>query len=544
MRPLRAALAAVLLGLLAVGTLAAPAAAHATLVSVDPADGARLDTSPAVVRLTFSENVSADLGGVLVLDSEGDQVQEGAARVDGRTVEVDLQPGLDDGTYVISYRVVSADGHPVRGASVFGVGAGAIDEGALGNVTDSEDDRGWEVAGAVGRGLAYAGVLLAAGGVAFLVLVHRGGAERTRLRQVVWAAALVGAVGSMVALPVQAALGTGQGLGSLFDDGVLAEVAQDGVGLGVVLALLGLLVAVTLVERNGTIAVAGAVVAAASFATNGHTRAGSSVALATISDITHLLAAAAWGGGLVLLALYLRARRRTEGGDQTGTVALVGRFSTLATVMVILVGISGTALAWIEVGSLDALTSTGYGRLLLVKVAVVAVIAGLGVYNHFRLVPALSRGKVTASLAQLRSTLLIEAVGLAAVIALTSVLVVVTPGRASSEGGVVEEIVELGDIGSVQLTISPATAGTNQIHLYTFDADGRPAEIAESITLDLTLPSADLGPISREAVRAGPAHFQLDGDDLAVGGTWTIEVQARVDRFTEATGTVDVPVAG
>ena len=124
MRPARAALAAVALGLLAVGAWASPAAAHASLVSVDPADGARLDESPDVVRLTFSEHVSADLGGVQVLDSDGDQVQEGAARVDGATVEVDLAPDLPDGTYVISYRVVSADGHPVRGASVFGVGPG------------------------------------------------------------------------------------------------------------------------------------------------------------------------------------------------------------------------------------------------------------------------------------------------------------------------------------------------------------------------------------------------------------------------------------
>jgi copper transport protein len=542
-RALRAALAAVLLGFLAVGALASPAAAHASLVSVDPADGARLDTAPAVVRLTFTEQVSADLGGVLVLDAAGEQVQEGAARVDGDTVEVDLQPDLADGTYVISYRVVSADGHPVRGASVFGVGPEAIDADALGSVTADDDDRVWEVAGAVGRGLAYAGVLLAAGGVAFLVLVHRGGAERPRLHRVVWAAGLVGAGASLVALPVQAALGTGQGPGSLFDDGVLAEVASDGVGAGLVLALLGLVVAVSMVERNGAVAVAGAVVAAASFATNGHTRGGSSVAVATISDITHLLAAAAWGGGLVLLGLCLRARRRAA-DEQADTVALVGRFSSLATITVVLVGISGAVLGWIEVGSLDALTGTGYGRLLLVKVAFVAVIAGLGAYNHLRLVPALRRGKATASLAQLRSTLAVEAVALAVVVALTSVLVVVTPGRATAESGVVEEIVDLGDVGSVQLTIAPAAAGTNQIHLYTFDPDGRPAEIAESITLDLSLPSADLGPITREAVRAGPAHFQLDSDDLAVGGTWTIELQARVDRFTEATGSVDVPVAG
>jgi copper transport protein len=109
---------------------------------------------------------------------------------------------------------------------------------------------------------------------------------------------------------------------------------------------------------------------------------------------------------------------------------------------------------------------------------------------------------------------------------------------------VVEEIADLGEFGTVQVTVAPATTGPNQVHLYTFDADGRPADIAESITVDLTLPAADLGPIAREATRAGPAHFQVDGTDFAVAGTWTMEVHARIDRFTEASDSVEVPVAG
>jgi len=531
------------LGLLLVVAAASPAAAHASLASVDPPDGARLDESPAVVRLIFTEPVSADLGGIRVLDGDGDQVQVGAARVDGAAVEVDLQPDLPDGTYVVSFRVISADGHPVRGGSVFGVGDGAVDTGALGRVEGEGSDRTWEVVGAVGRGFAYAGVLLAAGGVAFLVLVHRDGEERVTLLRLVWAAALLGATASMIALPVQAALGTGQGPGSIFDDGVLQDVAADGVGLALVLAIVGVTLAVALVERQRWLALAGAAVAAGSFAATGHTRAGSGATLATGADLTHLLVTATWGAGLVLLALTLVLRRR-RGIPDGDTVALVGRFSSLATVTLLAVGVTGTFLGWSEVRTLDALTGSGYGRLLLVKVAAVAVVALLGAYNHFRLVPALTRGKTTAALAQLATTLRLEALALVAVIGLTAVLVVVTPGRAESARGVVEEVVTLGDAGSVQVTISPARAGTNQIHLYLFDPDGRPAEIAESITLELSLPAAQLGPITREATRAGPAHLQLDGDDLAVAGTWTIEVTARLDRFTEATGTIEVPVAG
>jgi copper transport protein len=375
----------------------------------------------------------------------------------------------------------------------------------------------------------------------FLVAVHRGGAERRALIRVVRIAAIVGGLASLVALPVQAALGTGQGPGALFDPGVLGEVAKDGVGLGVALAITGLLIATVALSRSAVLAVAGAALAAGSFATNGHTRTGSNVALATIADLSHLWVVAVWAGGLVLLGLVLRARRGEA--DRADTIDLVGRFSDLATAALVLVGVTGLTLAWDQVRTFDALTSTGYGRLLLAKVALVGWIAVLGAYNHFRLVPALRRGKAAAALTQLWTTLRLEVVTLVLVVAVTSVLVVVTPARTAAEGGVVERIVELGEVGSVQVTVAPAQAGFNQIHLYLFDPDGRPADLADEVSLVMSLPSADLGPIARDAFRAGPAHFQLDTEDLAVAGTWTMDVRARVDRFTEATGSTKIRIA-
>jgi copper transport protein len=539
---------AVAFGLLVL--LAGPAAAHASLVSVDPPDGARLDESPSTVTLTFSERVSADLGGVRVLDHDGRQVQQGAARVDGAVVSVDLQADLPDGTYVVSYRVVSADGHPVRGGSVFGVGSDAVDTGALGRVADAGSDRAWEVVGGIGRGFAYAGALVAAGGALFLSVVLRAEAgaaetsERRRLVRVVRLAAAVGAVASLVALPVQAALGTGQGPGSLFDEGVLTDVAADGVGHSLLLVLAGLALVTYGVTRSRPACLVGALVAAGSFAATGHTRVGSTALLSTLADVAHLVAAAIWGGGLLLLWWTLRARRRDRERDALEDGRLVIRFSDLATGAIAVVGVAGLALGWSEVRALSALTDTRYGLFLVAKVAVVTAIGAMGAYNHFRLVPALRQGKAKAALARLDHTLRIEVLGLVAVLALTSVLVVLTPAKASLEGGVVEEIVSLGELGSVQVVVSPAKAGYNQIHLYTYDPSERPADLTESLTIELALPAADLGPFDRVAERAGPAHYQLNGNDLAVGGRWELTIRARVDRFDEVTGTAEIEVAG
>src|SRR3546814_16274863 len=103
---------------------------------------------------------------------------------------------------------------------------------------------------------------------------------------------------------------------------------------------------------------------------------------------------------------------------------------------------------------------------------------------------------------------------------------------------------ESGDSGSIQVIVAPAATGANRVHLYTFDADGRPAEIVESLTLDLSLPSAGIGPIPREAQRAGPAHLQLDTSDFAVAGDWHIEITARLDRFSHDDAPVEIPISG
>lgn len=520
---------------------AGPAAAHAHLLSVDPPDGTVLAESPAEVTLTFSEPVSADLGGVQVLDADGDRVEQGTAQVEGSVVTIGVQPDLPDGTYVVSFRVISADGHPVRGGSVFGVGEVELDAGALGRVSDSSGDQVWEVVGGVFRGLAYAGVLVAAGGAAFLVHAHRGGPERLRLVALVQQAATVGWVAALVALPVQAALGTGQGPGSLLDDGVLGNVMADGLGHSLLLLTVGLLLVMAGIDRSTPATLLGAAVAAGSFAAWGHNRAGDNATLATLADIVHLVAAAVWVGGLVLLWRTLRCR---AGEDVVETGRIVARFSQLATAGILLVGAAGVALSWKEVGSLDALTGTSYGLFLVAKVALVAGLAALGTYNHFRLVPALEQGKATAALRRLRSTLRLELVIVVAVVALTSVLVVLTPAKASQGGGIVEQIVELGDdVGTVQVVVDPARVGFNQLHLYTYDAAGRPADIGEEVVLELSLPSSGLGPIERSPVVAGPAHLQLDGRDFAVAGDWQILIRVRVDRFTEAAGTTSVTIA-
>ena len=533
---LAAALAAAFL-LLSAG----PASAHAALESSDPGDGAQLDTAPESVTLEFTETVSADLGGVRVYASDGDRVDVGDTRTDGAVVEIDLEPDLADGAYAVTYRIVSADGHPVQGGLVFSVGDAEADHSLLGQFFDEGDDRVWEVAAAIFRFLAYAGVLLAAGGAVFLAFVHDGGPERDRLRRLVRVGAVVGTVGILAALPLQATLATGQGLGAITESGVFGEVLQDGVGLATLLGLVGLVVLVVGDRHRVPVAI-GAALAAGSFALSGHTRSSDNELLAVGAAIVHTLAAAAWFGGLVLLAFTLAGRR--DEPDHASSAGMVGRFSLLATISVIAVGLAGLVLSWSEVRALSALTSTTYGWTLLAKVGVVLVVGLIGAHNRFRVVPAIQRSpSAPRAWSLLRRSVRLEALALVVAIALTAVLVNVTPARnAAGIGGIFSETVPLGDIGSVNVVIDPNQAGRNAVHLYFYDEDGRAADVAEDVSVSFSLPSGDIGPIVREPFRAGPTHFQIDGDELVTGGRWVIEVTATVSRFEEANAEVEVLV--
>ncbi|MEY2465025.1 MAG: copper transport protein [Acidimicrobiaceae bacterium] len=545
---MRRALVAVALVAGAVFALASPASAHAVLETTSPADRAHLDAVPPIVTLQFSENVSAELGAVKVFDGAGKRVDNGNLEARNNAVSLGLQSGLGDGAYIVTWRVISADSHPVRGAFTFTVGAGAeATDSAVANVLDSGGDRVYEIAGAVARLLAYGGILLASGGGLFLVLAHDGGEERARLVRVVTLAAITGTVGVLLEIPAQAALVTGLGLEAVTNADVVRDVLGRGVGWSSLLSIAGVLAVVIGVRRppsgrTRSLVLGGAAIATAAFALAGHTRTTSPGWLAMTTDITHVWAAAAWFGGIVLLVLALRARRAAD-ADKDNAIAtgrVVARFSRIATVAVIVVSVAGLTLAWTEVRVVKALTSTTYGWLIVAKVLAVAVIAAFGAYNHFRLVPALEQAPKKAGMA-LRRTVKLEALVMVGVLAITAVLVNTTPARdAAGLSGIFSATVAMGD-GSANLVVDPDRAGQNSVHLYLLDAAGRNRDV-QSLTLEFSLPANDLGPIARDAYLAGQGHYQVDGGDLSIPGTWTITVKARVDKFTAESADVQVTV--
>ncbi|MGX1670005.1 copper resistance CopC/CopD family protein [Streptomyces sp. NPDC055400] len=368
---------------------AAPVSAHAALTGSDPKQGAVVEQAPTRVSLTFSEEVAMSSGSVRVLDPAGKRVDTGRTTdLGGTTYGVPLHSGLPDGTFTVAYQVVSADSHPVSGAFTFSIGAPSKTTAALPDQTAG----GGVVGGLYGvaRYLSYGGFILTVGGAAFVLACWPRGAGVRPVQRVV-VGGWVTLTGATLAMLLMRGSYTGSGaVGDIFDLTLLGQVLQTKSGAALVSRLLLLAAAALFIavlfgayekrtdpkEKKDLafgLAIGGAVVAAglaATWAMAEHASTGIQAGLAMPVDVLHLLAVAAWLGGLatLLVALY-----RAPSIEATA----VRRFSRVAFCAVSTLAATGLYQSWRQVGSWSALTGTRYGQLLLLKIGLVAVLVGV-----------------------------------------------------------------------------------------------------------------------------------------------------------------------
>ncbi|MEU9760001.1 copper resistance protein CopC [Streptomyces sp. NPDC047985] len=388
---LLAALVSMVFGLLLGG--AGPASAHAALTRSDPQDGAVVDTAPQDIKLSFSESVALGDDSIKVLDPSGKRADTGAAPQDlmcGSTMEysVPLRSGLPNGTYTVAWQAVSADSHPISGAFTFSVGAPSKTAVAL----PANETSGGLVGTLydIARYAAYAGFILLVGGAAFVLVCWPRGAGARPLQRLVVRGWMTLTVATLAMLMLRGPY-TGSGkLADVFDLDELKAVLDTKPGAALVSRLLLLGVSALFIavlfgayartqtgrederERKDLtfgLAAGGVVIAAGiagTWSLAEHASAGLQPGIAMPVDLLHLLAVAAWLGGLaaLLVALY-----RTPDVDAVA----VGRFSRVAFGSVLVLTATGLYQSWRQVGSWSALTGTDYGQLLLVKVALVAV---------------------------------------------------------------------------------------------------------------------------------------------------------------------------
>ena len=573
------------------GALAAPAGAHAVLEQTTPERGTTLDAAPGEVVLRFSEAVEVQFGAVRVYDSAGEEVQQGAATHpdgDDRSVRVALRDGLPDDGYTATYRVVSADSHPISGGFSFTVGKGGAAAVTVGELLDGQGAGPvTSVAFAAVRALQFAAIALAVGGFVVLLGVWlpalaalvrpepewsaASDAFAARWRALMLLAAALGLAASLLALPMQAATAEGSTFWAAIGDSRAVLDTRFGTvwGLGALAWLLvgGLALprhATAPAVRPATVGATGVAVSRAGIwtaalglpllwlvclpALGGHASVQEPVAVLLPANVLHVIAASAWIGGIAMLVTALpAATRRLDPAERTRLLSgAVGRFSTVALVAVAALLVGGVLQSVLQLDAVDDLIDTAYGRAIIVKSVLVLILLGLGWLNRQRTLPALGRA-AEASAAPGRPGLVLRralrtelALGIAA-LAATGALAGYSPSGAAATGPYSAS----SDLGPAraELTVEPALAGPNEVHVYFFDrADGRQWNETKALTVTAALPERDIDPIELEPRKAGPGHYVIGGAPLAPAGDWQLQFIARISEFDEYRTTFDVPI--
>ncbi|MCT9090439.1 copper resistance protein CopC [Streptomyces sp. ASQP_92] len=605
-----------LLGALFAG--AAPASAHAALTGSDPKEGAVVATAPAQVALTFSEGVALDANSIRVLDPTGKRsdTAELVNLCSGDVVKygVRLRTGIPNGTYTVAWQAISVDSHPVSGAFTFSIGAPSATTAVL-----PTQEAGGGLVGAlygIARYAAYGGFVLLVGGAAFVLACWRRGAGVGPVQRVVVGGWLTMTAATLAMLLLRTPY-TGSGnLSDAFDLNGLRAVLETKPGAALISRLLLLGAAALFVsvlfgayakrddeaekqDLTFGLAIGGTVVAAglaATWALAEHASTGLQPGIAMPVDVLHLLAVAAWLGGLVTLLVVLY---RVPGIER----AAVLRFSRVAFVSVAVLAATGVYQSWRQVGTWSALIDTTYGQLLLVKVALVAVLVATASFSRRwtarlseRSAPTaeadviveqrpsepepvtvpddgkdaqraaqLARQRAAMSTARekrirdadpertgLRRTVLAEA-GIAVVLlAVTTVLTQTEPGRtqqavdrarAGSQVAVADRPVDIRlpfdtggktGKGTVKITLDPGRTGSNDLHVYLEDPAGAPKDAPE-VKVAFTLAAKSVGPLPVVPDRVTAGHWSASGVQIPMAGDWQISVTVRTSEIDETT---------
>jgi copper transport protein len=538
-----------LLAVVTVTAFAAPEAlAHAVLLEQSVGDGARLAAAPTEIRLRFNETVTPVL--VRVLDAKGNPVTASAAvsEVD-TTVIIAMPHAISTGNYVVTYRVISADSHPVGGSFVFAVGDVAPQAGLAARGAPPTSEAAWTAIAAAVQAVFYGALLLAAGGAFFEIAVAREPAIPRAEQGLIVGAALVAAAAIMAAIGVEGALSADVPLSAIVD----ADIWRIGLGTSVATNAFVTIPGLALViagatgwaGRFGPWALAGGgILAIAGLTVTGHAAGAPPAWLAAPVLGLHALCAAYWVGALIPL------HRRAWSENSSALTTDVRRFSLIALIAVTVLLICGLLLAVLQVKEPSALIATAYGQRLLVKICLVTALLGCAAYNKLRLTPRLARGEHRAALS-LRRMIEIELALFAAIVVATALLGQSTPPRALQEQAAEHEHMEMPASGFTVATfagdriavvaVTPARAGANGLVLTLLDPDGALMKPVQ-VTVFLSNPALGIEASEHRAVVDSQGDYDLSDADFPIAGTWTVEIEALVTDFEAANFATEVPI--
>ncbi len=573
--------------LLTLALSSSPAAlAHAVLEGTHPADGAAVPQAPAIITLNFSEAVSPIFARVLDRHGKAVTAPSDASSVD-KQLRIRIAKPLPDGSYMVTYRVVSADTHPVGGAFPFVVGAASDSAAGSGasNLTDSNakahNDATWTSLIIFNRALHLSAMMLVAGAALHLLLIEGGAApSRRALSTLLAPIAAIGVISAVIALGLQGALMAETPLDGLFTDGAAALWRLGALttrGASTLLAVIGLLLITAGFSKRGSkaasaILTAGVLACMASLVVAGHAATLAPRWAVLPAWIIHAAVAAFWIGSLTPLlrgvSPFIAERNEAAPGKEYDACAspsevlrTLGSFSRIALPAVLTMLAAGVLLAILQCGT-EAIAafdmSSRYALVLAIKIALVCVLLGLAALNRFKLVPRLALDTSDAAARRaLGNALMVELLVGVSVIAAAAVLSQQPPPATLSHAVAAAQAsnmtsppvaIEQSLLGAkghrARLRITRLPEGGMQLAVLISNAK---AEVLSPIAVTLALANSAAGIESLERkltpVSAGSREFLYSGRDLVVPGLWSVRINAVITDFEQSAFNTKVNIA-
>jgi copper transport protein len=510
--------------LLALFVLCSPtmAVAHAILLRTAPLDGAVLQQSPDKLAFQFNETVVPV--SVRLVDATGRTLAgpDGAVSINGE-VALTLPAGLPPGRYVASYRVASADTHPIAGAIQFAVGE--IGTEPLSVPIQEIAASNWSLASIGVRFVRDVALSLGVGGIFFSLAIAR----QKILTRFFSAALGVAAIASLAGVGIAGARLTQAS--TLFDASVWLVGAKFSAANAAILILAGLAISARALQRaHAGLAAAGLGLVAWGTAATGHAATGGAVAV--LAQTLHSFCAFLWLGAF--LPLHAFAAHKALAPLQQAA----RRFSDIGLAMLAGLALGALYLAATRV-TLETAFESDYARMLGAKAALIGALLVIAAQNRWRLVPLLA-SHATAR-ARLRRNLRLDMALGVALVALTAVLSHTPPmGHDGAHhhppnNGKTLALMREGH----QLTLQ--VVGTT-LDLYLATPTLQPFEPLE-LQLELASSERSVEALRIATARIAPGHYRAQVPLLAGGGSWQLRLDTLVTDFKKIVfeTTLDVP---
>lgn len=540
-----------------------PVLAHAVLLRSNPQANAVLAQPPVQIELFFSESVEATLSTIKVFNMGGVEVDVGDVRVDASDptrMTVSLHT-IGDGIYTVTWKAVSAiDGHQTAGSFPFAVGNTNPSSLPASQQTTSSS---LPISALIAKWILLASAALLTGQLPFIKFVWRPALKLQdgeipaslflpeRWVKLYW----LGLLGVFLAFLVGVLAQAGQTNGNELALPWAKETGQVLIGtrLGVLwfIRLALALIGVWLMRRpfatwKQWAGFAVGLTLLLTISLTSHAATEPHPVLPVLDDWIHLIGMTFWFGGLIYLLSGLRELQQLEDKTRTRlTSILAGRFSSMALISVLLIGLTGLYSAYLRVGSISALLSSIYGHALLLKQVFVAVLLCIAGLNLLFFTPLLNRARLSGAgnstlVARFGKMVLVEIMVAGLLLASVSLLTYLPPAKITPRTLELKAIQPVDDL-KIEISISPGLVGQNTFMLK-LTSNGAPVPSVKNALLRFTPQQGNIPPSEIQLIGQGNGIFTAKGAYLSLPDRWQVQAVVRRENKFDAFANFDFTV--